>query len=31
MPQTKSDMNGADVLLEQLEGQGVDCILIGFC
>ena len=26
MPQTKSDMNGAEVLLEQLESQGVDCI-----
>ena len=26
MPQTKSDMNGAEVLLEQLECQGVDCI-----
>jgi hypothetical protein len=23
MPQTKSDMNGAEVLLEQLECQGV--------
>src|SRR6516225_2581873 len=26
MPQTKSDMNGAEVLLEQLECQGVECI-----
>ena len=26
MPQPKSDMNGAEVLLEQLECQGVDCI-----
>src|SRR5262249_40545282 len=26
MPQTKSDMNGAEVLLKQLECQGADCI-----
>ena len=26
MPHTQSDKNGAEVLLEQLECQGVDCI-----
>jgi len=26
MPHKKSDKNGAEVLLEQLECQGVDCI-----
>jgi hypothetical protein len=25
MPRTKSDLNGAEVLLGQLECQGVDC------
>ena len=26
MPHTNSDMNGAEVLREQLESHGVDCI-----
>jgi pimeloyl-ACP methyl ester carboxylesterase len=30
MPQTNSGMNGAEVLPEQLAGQGVTAFLIGF-